>query len=66
MIKGQALTDFIAEFTYSNIVEVTETANNTEAVGVGEKWYFIPTEGAMNSGPYMWAAPSTILGQVFA
>ena len=46
-IKGQALTDFIAEFTYSNAAEVTETANNTEAVmvaGVKEREDSVPIE----------------------
>ena len=39
-IKGQALADFIAEFTYSNVAEVTGTANSVEAAkaaGVGGK-----------------------------
>ena len=48
MIKGQALVDFIAEFTYSNTAEVSRTDNSTEgakAVGVREKENFIPTEG---------------------
>ena len=31
MIKGQALADIIAEFTYSNVVEVTWMANGAEA-----------------------------------
>ena len=31
-IKGQALADFIVEFTYSNAIEVTGMANGTEAV----------------------------------
>ena len=47
-IKGQALTDFIAEFTYSNTAEVTGTANSTKvamAVGGREKKKFVPTEG---------------------
>ena len=30
-IKGQALADFIAEFTYSNITEVAGIANGFEA-----------------------------------
>ena len=36
-VKGQALADFIAEFTYSNAVEVTRMTNSieaTKAVGV--------------------------------
>ena len=30
-IKGQALVDFIAKFTYSNIIEVAGTTDNAEA-----------------------------------
>ena len=48
MIKGQALTDFIAKFTYSNTTEVTGTTSNTEAtkaVGGWEKENSIPIEG---------------------
>ena len=30
-IKGQALVDFIIEFTYCNTTEVTGTSSNTEA-----------------------------------
>ena len=47
-IKGQALVDFIAEFTYFNIAEVAGIANNTEAAkaaGVREKENSVPTEG---------------------
>ena len=47
-IKGQALVNFIVEFTYSNTVEVTGTTNNTKAakaVGVREKKTYVPTEG---------------------
>ena len=39
-IKGQALANFIAEFTYSNAAEVTRTANSVKAAkaeGVKEK-----------------------------
>ena len=46
MIKGQALADFIAEFTYFNIVEVTGMTNSTEAAkaaGVREKENSVPT-----------------------
>ena len=46
-IKGQALTDFIAKFTYSNAAKVTKTANNTEAVkaaGVKEREDSVPIE----------------------
>ena len=32
VIKGQALTDFIVEFTHASIVEVVRTTNSTEAV----------------------------------
>ena len=48
VIKGQFLADFIVEFTYSNIAEVTGMANSTEAVkaaGVREKENSVPTEG---------------------
>ena len=31
MIKGQALADFIVEFTYYNAAEVTGTTNGAEA-----------------------------------
>ena len=47
-IKGQALVDVIAEFTYFNTVEVTRTANSTEAAKVAEgseKVNSIPIEG---------------------
>ena len=47
-IKGQALADFIAEFTYSNAAEVTRMAINTEVVkvvGIREKENCVPTEG---------------------
>ena len=47
-IKGQALADFIAEFTYSNFAKVIGMANNTEAAtaaGVREKENSVPTEG---------------------
>ena len=40
VIKGQALVDFIVEFTYSNTAEVIAMTNSTEAVkaeGVREK-----------------------------
>ena len=46
-IKGQALVDFIVEFTYSNTAEVTGTTNSTEAMkaaGVREKENFVPIE----------------------
>ena len=39
-IKGQALSNFITEFTYSNTAEVTGTTNSTEpakAIGVRKK-----------------------------
>ena len=48
MIKGQALVDFIAEFTYSNTVEVTGMANSTKAAkaaGGREKENSVPTKG---------------------
>ena len=47
-IKGQALVDFIVEFTYFNIAEVTGMANNTEivkATEVREKENSVPIEG---------------------
>ena len=31
-IKGQALANFIVEFIYSNVVEVTRMANGVEAM----------------------------------
>ena len=34
VIKGQALANFIAEFTYSNVIEVTGTTNSAEAAKV--------------------------------
>ena len=56
-IKGQALADFIAKFTYSNATEVTGTANSTEAAkvaGVREREDYAPTKKeTLNSGPYM-------------
>ena len=48
MIKGQALADFTTEFIYSNVAEVTGTANSTEAVkaaGEREKKNSVPTKG---------------------
>ena len=48
VIKGHALADFIAEFTYSNTTEVIGTANSTDAkkvTGVRDKENSIPTEG---------------------
>ena len=33
-IKGQALTEFIAEFTYSNAAEVTRMTNSVKAAKV--------------------------------
>ena len=47
-IKGQALVDFIAEFTYSNAAEVTRMVNNTEAMKasrVRKKEINVLTEG---------------------
>ena len=47
IIKGQALADFIVEFTYSNTAEVTGTTNSTEAAKateVREKENSVPTE----------------------
>ena len=47
-IKGQALANFMAEFTYSNATEVTGTANSAEAVKamrVREREDSVPTEG---------------------
>ena len=47
-IKGQALADFIAEFTYSNVAKITGTTNSAEAakaVGVREKDNSESTEG---------------------
>ena len=48
VIKGQALVNFIAEFNYSNAVEVTGTTNSTEAAkaaGVRENKNYVPTKG---------------------
>ena len=47
-IKGQALADFITEFTYSNVTEVTGMTNSAEAVKatkVREREDSVPTEG---------------------
>ena len=47
VIKGQALANFIAKFTYSNVAEVTGMANSTEAVKVArvrERDDTIPTK----------------------
>ena len=44
MIKGQALADFIVEFTYSNVVEVTGMADGAEAIGVMGREDSVPTE----------------------
>ena len=43
-IKGQALADFIAEFTYFNTAKVTGTINSTEAARVREKENSVPTK----------------------
>ena len=48
MIKGQALADFIAQFTYSNAVEVTGMTNDAEAVKaawVGGREDSVPIKG---------------------
>ena len=37
-IKGQALADFIVEFTYADTTEVARTTNNVEAVKEVETW----------------------------
>ena len=47
-IKGQALSDFIVEFTYSNAAEVTRMTNNIEvakAAQVRKKDNFVSTKG---------------------
>ena len=44
MIKGQALVDFIAEFTYSNAAEVTGIANSAEVTRVRERKNSVPTD----------------------
>ena len=36
VIKGQALANFIAEFTYSDVVKVTRMTNRVEAAKVAE------------------------------
>ena len=43
-IKGQALVDFIAEFTYSNTAEVTGIANSAEVTRVRERKNSVPTD----------------------
>ena len=48
VIKGQALADFIAEFTYFDAAKVTGMTNNVEAVKatrVRERENFVPIEG---------------------
>ena len=48
MTKGQALADFIVEFTYSNTAEITRTVNSTEVVkaaAVSKKENSVPIEG---------------------
>ena len=68
-IKGQALADFIAKFTYSNTAEVTRMANNTEVakvIGEREKENYVSTEGTLNSGPFMWTVPPMTLGPELA
>ena len=68
-IKGQVLTDFIAEFTYSNTAEVSGTTNNFEVakvVRVREKEYYVPFVETLNSGSYIWMVPPTILGSEMA
>ena len=47
-IKGQALADFIAEFTYFDAAKVTGMTNSVEAVkaaGVRERENSVPIEG---------------------
>ena len=49
-IKGQALADFIVEFTYSNTAKVTRMTNSveaTKATGVREKENSKSTEGGV-------------------
>ena len=46
-IKGQALADFIVEFSHYNAAEVTRTTNRAEAAkvaGVREEENFVPTK----------------------
>ena len=50
MIKGQALADFIAEFTYSNIIEVAGIANNAKAVKEVEMEKSLNTSSCMHQG----------------
>ena len=48
VIKGQALADFIAKFTYSNATKITRTTDDAKAVkaaGVKERENSVPTEG---------------------
>ena len=67
-IKGQALSNIIAKFTYSNIVEVTridDSSKVAKVVGVREKENFLPTEGDAEQYS-MWMAPLMILGPELA
>ena len=46
-IKGQALSDFVAKFTYFNTTEVTGMTNIAEAAkaaGARERVNFVPTK----------------------
>ena len=55
-IKGQALPNFIAEFTYTDTTEVARTTDIAEATKVmeaqGEKNSTL-AKGTLNNGPYM-------------
>ena len=45
IIKGQALADFIAEFTYADVAEIVGMTDNAEAVNMAE------SQGEKNSAP---------------
>ena len=63
-IKGQALTNFIVEFTYSNTTEVAGTIGNVEAMkGVEmkkvERLRLRMKTLTMQNDGFMWMAPLT-------
>ena len=59
-IKGHALADFIAEFTYVDTNEVAGTtrgAATTKVVETGNGENFAPGKEYTNDGPSTWMAP---------
>ena len=59
-IKGQALANFIVEFTYASTVEVPGIVEGVEAVNavkVGDNEDSATPQEESNNGPSIWMAP---------